>query len=204
MAIVRIVGTSLALGALLSLAAACSALPWTSHPPRLFSPVNGRVGAGQVGLSAGSKLTEGDIPLCLDQPGTATITNVQPIDTVNGLTVLAFAVRHIPAGSVPKGDAIGDLSAIGMSDHEQQLHDVTNICDAQERANVGLDGAPPPGTPDPRIDLVVTFTAPRLPATAERLKIDYTVDGERGSTEAAFAIAMCAGKIGDPCPTAAG
>jgi hypothetical protein len=178
----------------------CSALPWSDHSPQLYSPVNGRFGASQVGLTPGSTLTEGSIPVCVDEPGTVTITRVVPIDPVNAITVIAYAVRSIPANSSPLGASPGDLTAIGLSGAQQRIHSVSKVCDAQERATVGLDGAPDPGTPDPRIDLVVTFTAPRLPARATGLRLDYTVAGQNGSATAAFDVAMCAGTIGDTCP----
>ncbi len=181
--------------------AGCSALPWVSEGPTLYSPVYGSAALGQVGLSQGDLWSVGDIPLCLDEAGSVTITRVELVAPSNDLSVAAFAVRTVPIGKTPRGGGLGDLSTLGMTRAEQKVHTVTNICDEQSRANVGLDGAPPEGTPVQRVGLAVTVTSTVLPAQAQALRIYYlTPSGKERSTTSPVALDMCAGKIGDDCP----
>lgn len=180
---------------------ACSGLPWAERDAQLYSPVNGGVRVGQIGLAGGDSLTEGSIPVCVDVAGSVSITSVEPVEPLNGLSVTAFAVRTIPVGVTPLGDARGGLSAMGLDPEQQKVRTVSNICGEQSRANVGLDGPPPSGAVDERVELVVTVTATTVPAGAEALRIRYTdASGDERSTTSAFGIYMCPGEIGDACP----
>jgi hypothetical protein len=177
----------------------CSSLPWARSQPRLYSPVAGSFGVGQSGLAVGERMSQGDIPLCIDRPGTVTITGVEPLARTNGMRVIDFAVRTIPAGSAPLGGAVGDLSSMGMSVAEQKVHQVTWVCGAQARSNVGLDPGTDVGDQAMRIDLVVTLAADALPAVIQGLRIHYSAEGHEDSTEARVAFAMCEGKTDDEC-----
>lgn len=182
-----------------TLLAGCSLLPWSDHGPTLYAPVNGSVGEGQTGLTPGVHFSFGDLPVCLDEAGTATITRVELVNPVNGLTVLAFAVRTIPAGTTPWGAHPGDLTDLGLTPAEQATTTVTNVCGQVARRNAGLDGPPPAGTSDQRVELDLTLSAPHLPARADAVRIWYRVDGQDRSTLSPVAFALCAGKIGDSC-----
>lgn len=180
--------------------AGCSSLPWAEQDAQLYSPVYGGVGVGVVGMAADDLLSEGGIPLCLDAPGSVTITAVEAVEPSNGLSVVDFAVRYIPLGDVPQGDGLGDLSTLGLTQAEKSQRAVTNVCDEQSRANVGLDGPPPEGTQPERVELAVTVTAPAVPASTKALLIRYTdASGDERTTTSAFAIAMCPGQAGDSC-----
>ena len=180
--------------------AGCSSLPWSEHDAQLYSPVNGRVGEGHAGMAPNALLSLGDIPLCVDVPGSVTITGVEPVAPSNGFSVTAFAVREIPAGDEPPGNGLGGLSSLDLTPTQQARRAVTNVCDEQSRANVGLDGPPPAGTETRRVDLVITTTAPRLPASARELLIHYTdASGDQRTTTSAVSLALCAGTITDAC-----
>lgn len=193
---------SISAAAMAMLLAGCSALPWTENEPQLYSPVFGSVAVGMSGMRPGTSLSLGDIPLCVDVPGTVVITAVEPVNSLNATTVTDFAVRTIPPGDAPLGNAFGGLVAMGLNEEQQKNRLVSNVCGAQARANVGLEGPPPSGTVELRVDLVVTVTAPTFPAGAEALRIHYQdASGSEHSTVSAFAITMCAGKSTDPCPS---
>lgn len=180
---------------------ACSTLPWAEKDAQLYSPVNGRVGVGIAGVAAGGMRSVGDVPVCVDVPGSVTITSVEPVEPTNGFSVIAFAVRTIPLGDAPLGDGNGDLASLGMTREEQGRKSVTEICGDQARANVGLDGPPPPGVDDSqRMDLAVTVSAPAMPASSRTLLIRYTdASGDERSTTSAFSIGLCDGNVDDPC-----
>lgn len=116
------------------------------------------------------------------------------------MTVVAFAVRTIPAGVSPKGEALGDLTAMGVTAAEQQQRVVSNVCGAQSRSNVGLTGPPPAGTTEQWVEVDVTVTAPTLPASAQAFRIQYRdALGHERSTVSNVSLAMCGGKVGDAC-----
>ncbi len=167
----------------------------------LYSPVNGGVGVALPNISPGEFLSE-SMPLCIDEAGTVTITRVEPIDPADELSILDFAVRTTHPGATPLGAAQGDLSAMGLTPKEQAVHEVTNVCNELLRANVGLEGAPPDGTPDPRVDLVIAFSATAVPAHTEAIRIYYsTASGEERSTTSPLTIDLCEGKVSDfGCP----
>ena len=179
--------------------AGCGSPPWASPQPHLYSPVNGSFGVGQSGLAPRGRVSQGDIPLCIDQSGTVTITSVEPITSTNGMKVLDFAVRSVPAGGTEIGGAVGDLTSLGMTKAEQQVRQVSTVCNAQERSNVGLDPGTDTSDRTTRIDLVVTMGADALPADIRGLRIHYRVNGVEGSTESRVSFAMCGGKITDDC-----
>jgi hypothetical protein len=180
--------------------AGCSSMPWTEHDAQLYSPVNGQVGEGQSGLKPDDKLSIGDIPVCLDKPGSVTITKVEPVGAMNGMTVVAFAVRTIPDGTTPMGAAIGDLTAMGVTPAEQQQREVSNVCGAQSRANLQLQGPPPAGTEERRVEVDVSVIATTLPASSQAFRILYRdASGDERSTLSNIALTMCGGKVVDPC-----
>lgn len=152
--------------------AGCSVGPWRKDQPLLYSPANGSVAVSQGGLRAGDRLSEGGVPLCLDVPGSVTVTRVETLGTWNGLYVDAFAVRTVAPGEVPVGGAAGGLDALGLTADEQTIRTVTNVCGAESRALVGLEGPPPAGSVEQRVDLVVAVSAHRpggRPGVAHRL-----------------------------------
>jgi len=177
-------------------------MPWSRPEPVLYSPVSGHVGEGMVGLKPHDELSVGDFPLCLDEPGSVTITSVEPMDVQNGMTVVAFAVRTIPVGDVPLGNAVGGLGALGLTVDQQKNRIVDNVCGEQSRSNVGLDGPAPAGTMEKRVELDVTLTAPTIPASARAFRIYYVdASGAERFTISPITITMCAGKVGDDCPS---
>jgi hypothetical protein len=196
-ACLRLIRAAAALGAAVAVAG-CSSHPEVGSQPLLYSPVNGSFGSGLAGLTPGSHISQGDIPLCVSEPATVTITGVEPITSTNGMTVSNFAVRTIPTGSAPLGVAIGDLGSLGMTKTEQEVHQVSVVCNTLERSNVGIEPASDPSV-HPRIDLVVTMSADGLPASIKRLRILYTVNGVAATTESRVAFAMCGGKTTDVC-----
>ena len=196
-----LVRTACVTGAALSLAG-CSLLPWAEHDAQLYSPIYGQVGVGMVGLAPGDLFSQGDIPVCVDVPGSVTITSVEPVEPSNGLSVVAFAVRRIPAEDVPLGNSVGDLTSMGLTQEQQINRVVTNVCGEQSRANVGLEGPPPAGTTEERVELVVTVTASAIPASAQALMIRFTdQSGDERSATSGFAVNLCSGQVGDPCPS---
>jgi hypothetical protein len=166
--------------------------------PALYSPVNGHAGIGQAGMLADEYVSEGDIPLCLDSAGSATVTSVELVRPSGGLRIVEFGIRTIPVGDAPLGNAYGDLAALGLSTKQARHRQVTNVCDAQSRENVGLSGGPPPGTADERVELDITLTANKLPATTDGLVIHYQAGGRAGTAESSVTFALCAGSL-DTC-----
>ena len=179
--------------------AGCGSPPWVTSQPHLYSPVNGSFGVGQSGVAPGGHVSQGDIPLCIDQSGTVTITSVEPITSTNGMKVLDFAVRSIPAGDTEIGGAVGDLTSLGMTKAEEQVRQVSTVCNAQERSNVGLNPGSDTSDRTTRIDLVVTMGASALPAGISGLRIHYSVNGVEGSTESRVSFAICGEKVTDEC-----
>jgi hypothetical protein len=58
------------------------------------------------------------------------------------------------------------------------------------------------GTVEQRVELDVTLTAPTIPASARAFRIHYVdASGAERFTISPIAITMCAGKIGDDCPS---
>lgn len=161
-------------------------------PPRLYSPVNGQIGFGRSGLTPGKQFSWGAIPLCLDRPGQVTVTSVEAVDAVNGLQVVAFAVR--PYRNNAQGNADGDLAALGFSPADIVGRTITQVCDQGSRANVGLPTALPSGASAGQSELAITVvgTSERR-ATATSLRIGYTSSGQHFTTTAAVALALCPG-----------
>ena len=167
--------------------------------PALYSLVNGHVGAGQAGLSPGMLLSEGDIPLCVDSAGTATITSVELVRPTGGLRIVAFGIRTIPLGVTPNGEALGDLTVLGLTPQQVRQREVTNVCSGQSRQNVGLSGDAPPGTLEARVELDITLVGVTLPAAAEGLLIHYESGGRASTDGSPFSFALCAGTALSRC-----
>jgi hypothetical protein len=66
-------------------------------PHRLIAPgFQGPAGVALPDIEAGSPYSLGDLTICLDRPGSVTITNVEPRNPYGGRAVDAFAVIPNP------------------------------------------------------------------------------------------------------------
>ena len=174
----------------------CAAL--TDGGPTLRSPVNGSVMVGMPGMTPGAHLSAGAIPVCLDQPGSVTVTRVEPVDPTGGMRVLAFAVRDVPPGTEILGSAVGGLSELGLTSAQQGNRTVSGVCAPDPDSSP----EPDPVSPARWVDLVVTVTADQLPAHTESLRIQYRTSGGReDAVISRFGIVMCGGSTTDSCTT---
>ncbi|WP_037604307.1 hypothetical protein [Streptacidiphilus rugosus] len=141
----------------------------TDNGPRLSGQGN------RLGLPpsvAHAPFVVADFSLCLDQPGTVTVTGVRPVRSEGGLAIRGFAVRPWVGGSAMGGN--GTLAAAGYHPERQQT--VSIICTADSKAQLAVQ---------------VEHTGNET-ATLDGLTVDYLSDGYRHTVDIPGQATVCA------------
>ena len=132
------------------------------------------VSDGVGNVAPGAPVVWGSVLVCVSEPGTATITSVEPVDPVGGLTVDDFAVRPNPwkAGVDAVGAAHSDLEHLGFG--TAKTVDV------------------PCGSPEIGMELAIQASRPREEnAASYGWKVTYSAQGDTGTFEIPVSVQLC-------------
>jgi hypothetical protein len=159
------------------------------------------------GVTQGQQFTV-TVPVCLDEAGSVTITDVEPADGGTDLTIRDFAVRSVD--SKTNTITAGGLASAGLSKAERSVRVVDSVCRTKDRQAVGLQGEAPDGASGVRAELVVTVspvdalgssTGPDvLTNQANGLRISYTSGNGQHVATSSLGVTLCSHPLGDNCP----
>jgi len=155
--------------------------------PRLTVPnFQGPAGVALPGIKAGSPYSLGDLTICLDRPGSVTITKVEPRNPYGGLAVDTFAVIPNPQERGEDGftDQPKALANLGIQTNQPAI----------------VDHPCPPTTaePDPNGEpqsksLLLQFSKPTgKTAGDDGLIVKYVSDGQAHTLTIDFTVILCA------------
>ena len=139
------------------------------HPPPLTAD-------GLASVHPHSPVVWGSMMLCLSRPGRAVITAVEPMRSVGGLKVEAFAVRPDPFAhdEAAVGDARGTLHSVGFG------HDRTVYVQCSSSRSDALQ------------ELAVQASRPgRRDAASHAWRVTYTWRGQTGTLVYPMAVRIC-------------
>jgi hypothetical protein len=143
----------------------------TDNGPRLSG---GGGGVGSAPSDGHVPLVVEDLTLCLDQPGTVTITGVRPTRSEGGLVIQAFAVRPWVGGGFV-GEP-GTLAAAGY--HPEGPQRVSRTCR-------------PDGDGGTQLAIQLERTGDRT-ASLDGITVEYLSDGYPHTVDLAAQAALCA------------
>jgi hypothetical protein len=135
------------------------------------------MGAGK--LEPGAENSFGGMVVCLDRPGSVTITGVKPVNPTGGIRIDQFGVRPSPfwKGRASFGQANGDLA----HNHFRAGRTVDVTCD--RRTGRGYEFA-------------VTVSRPvSAKGRMTGVEIDYTSDGQRRTLIFPITLFLCSHKL---------
>ncbi|SEF13990.1 hypothetical protein [Jiangella alba] len=172
-----------AVAAVLMLVAACS-----DEPPRLYDPGYG-AGRGIYDTRPGLPYAFDEMTLCLDEPGSAVVTDVSPIEPIGGFEVLGFSVLPVEGPYVGHlGEPTQRMAEAGYPTRGPMV--VDDACPDEQSGEGGTVFT---------LGIEVAYTDAEA-GSASGFLVTYESGGEVFTVVKPFGISLCAAPQQDPPP----
>lgn len=180
----RNLATTLAAGVLVLAAAGCS-----DGPPRLYEAESGGA-RGIFDTRPGQPYAFEEMTLCLDEPGSAVVTEVAPIEPAGGFEVLRFAV--LPIGERVHTNQLEEpvdrLAAAGYPVDGPMV--VDDVCPDDQTGEGGTVFT---------LGVEVTYSA-SVAGTTSGFLVTYESGGETLTVVRPFGVSLCTAPQQEPWP----